>query len=156
MPYGRLPGRIELFRERLGHYCASLTWDDMPGLAAARPTSTGIRDRPTSFDLITLDNSWRARGSRLAALHNPPLMVGGEHGDVSNRVFLVLAVGREVPEVGNASDEAAVVLAIDHRPGPDPIHALLPIPQNDGSETIGGDATARLRWRTRQSQNLTH
>jgi hypothetical protein len=67
MPYGRLPGRIELFRERerLGHYCASLALDDMPGLAAARPTSTGIRDRPTSFDLMALGNSaaWRARGA---------------------------------------------------------------------------------------------
>src|SRR5260370_37458286 len=26
MPYGRLPGRIELFRERLGHYLAAPTF----------------------------------------------------------------------------------------------------------------------------------
>src|SRR4030081_1402462 len=65
MPYGRLPGRIELFSERLGHYCASLTLDDMPDLAAARLTSTGIRDRPNFFDLMALGNSaaLRARGT---------------------------------------------------------------------------------------------
>jgi hypothetical protein len=43
-------------------------------------------------------------------------MVAGEHRDVSDRIFFVLAVGRKVPEVGNASDKAAVVLAIDHCP----------------------------------------
>src|SRR3984957_2018874 len=46
-------------------YCTSLTLDDMPGLAAARPTSAGITDRPTSFDLMALGNSaaLRARGA---------------------------------------------------------------------------------------------
>jgi hypothetical protein len=38
-------------------------------------------------------------------------MVGGELRDVSHRVLFVLAVGRKVSQVGNASDETAVVLS---------------------------------------------
>src|SRR5260370_22638440 len=65
-------------------------------------------------------------GSLLAPLHKRPDVLGGQLRDVSHRVLFVPAVGRKVSQVGNASDEAAVVLAIDHRPIPEPIHASLP------------------------------
>jgi hypothetical protein len=75
-------------------------------------------------------------------MSGPQHMVGGEHRGVSDRVFLVLAVGRQVAQVGNASNEAAIVLAIDHRPVPNSVHASPPFVPPKGNETIGGDATA--------------
>ena len=39
-------------------------------------------------------------------------MAGSELRDVSHRVFFVLAIGRKVSHVGNASDEVAIGLAI--------------------------------------------
>src|SRR4030088_2663654 len=82
--------------------------------------------RPTSFNRMRLGISvnWRRGGPGCPAFYSGPHMFARELGDGSHRGLVGVTVCGEVPKVGNACDEAAVVLAIDHRPVPDSVHAL--------------------------------
>ena len=69
-------------------------------------------------------------GRRLTGLDERPHMFLGQLGDVRQGVLFGHAVGRDIHKVGNARDEAAFAVAIDHRPIPDFVHfPLLPIPR---------------------------
>ena len=57
---------------------------------------------------------------------NSPSTFASQLGDMSHRALVGVAVCGEVPKVGNASDEAAITLAIDRCPVPDPIHSFPP------------------------------
>jgi hypothetical protein len=48
----------------------------------------------------------------LAIVHNSPHTFSSQLGDVNNRVLVSVAICGEVPKVGNASDEAAITLAM--------------------------------------------
>ena len=58
------------------------------------------------FRGVALRRNW------LAIVHNSPHTFASQLGDVSNRVLVGVAICGEVPKVGNASDEAAITLAM--------------------------------------------
>src|SRR5262245_58628562 len=72
--------------------------------------------------LVELPPRWR----RPPGVHRRPYLLAGEVGDVRYGVLVGVAVGGEVAEVGNVGDEPAVAFAVDRRPVPDPVHALVP------------------------------
>jgi hypothetical protein len=68
-------------------------------------------------------------GNLLAAFYSRPHTFGGKVGEMSHCVLVGVAVCGEVLKVRNASDEAAVALAIDDCPVPDSLHAFPPFPR---------------------------
>jgi hypothetical protein len=68
----------------------------------------------------------------LAIVYSGPHSLGRQVRNVSHGVLVSVAIGGEVPKIRDARDEAVIVLPIDHCPVPNSIHALLPIPREEG------------------------
>ena len=67
----------------------------------------------------------------MAAFYNGPHTFARQVGNMRHCVLVGVAIGGEVPKVRDARDEAAVALAIDRCPVPDPIYAFLPCPPKE-------------------------
>src|ERR1700730_2180200 len=79
-------------------------------------------DCPSYFlgsDLARHFGALSPRGNGLAAFDSRSHALARQFGDMSDRVLVGVTVCGQVIKVGNAGDETAIVLAIDHRPVPD-------------------------------------
>ena len=65
-------------------------------------------------------------GNGLAVVYSGPHTFSRQVGNVSHRVLVGIAICGEVPKIRDACNEAAIILAIDHRPVPNSVHASLP------------------------------
>src|SRR4029077_6543325 len=65
------------------------------------------------------------RRNRLAVFYNGPHTFARQVGNMRHCILVGVAICGEVPKVRDARDEAAIALAIDHRPVPNSVHAYL-------------------------------
>src|SRR5258708_37919051 len=66
--------------------------------------------------------------NRLAIVDRRPHALAGQRCDVSHGILVGVSIGGKVSKIWNARDKAAIVLAIDHSPGPTSVHTPLPPP----------------------------
>src|SRR5262245_42362793 len=93
-------------------------------------------------------------GNLLATVHKRVYMLRREARNMGNGVLIRFTASGDVAKVRNAGHKAAVALATDHCPVPDPIHVFLPLSvitlEHAGPTTPDG-----LSGSTLQSQNLS-